>query len=73
MQTIQLTRGQILDLMSLLSDKAEDLIDNDEVRLGHYYLDMHSQFLELNNIIKRRASERQLATLVLTEFTSEDV
>ena len=57
----------------MLSDKAEEVLDNDELQLAHYYLDMHSQFLKLNNTIKRRASEHQLATLVLTDFTSEDV
>ena len=73
MTTLTLTRGQILDLMSLLCDKAEEVLDNDEVRLAHYYLDMHSQFLGLNTIIKNRASERQLATLALTEFTESDI
>lgn len=72
--TLTLTRGQILDLMSLLVDKAEDAVDNkDDVMLCHYYLDLHSQFLGLNTIIKNRASERQLATLALTEFTESDI
>ncbi len=74
MQTIKLTRGQILDLMTLLTERAEDAIDNEEDTMAcNYYLDLHSQFLQLHNIIKTRASERQLATLVLTEFTDEDI
>lgn len=73
MTTIQLTRGQILDLMQLLVDKADELVNNEQVHECHYYLDMHSQLLTLNKVISQRASERQLATLVLAEFTEGDI
>lgn len=73
MQTITLTRGQILDICALLADAADTAYDADDVVIGNYYTKLHEQFDTLNSVIARRASERQLATLVLAEFTNDDI
>jgi len=73
MTTIQLTRGQILEVMALLADAADTAYDADDIQICNNYERIHKQFDALNEVIAKRASERQLATLVLAEFTNDDI
>lgn len=72
MTQITLTRGQILEICALLADASDDHYCADDTIMGNHYLKLYEQFDALNEVVARRASERQLATLVLAEFTDDD-
>ena len=73
MTQITLTRGQILEICALLADAADAADVDGEHHICANYERIREQFEALNVIVGRRASERQLATLVLAEFSESDL
>lgn len=73
MTQITLTRGQILEICALLADAADAADVDGEHHICRNYERIHQQFSLLNEVVAERASERQLATLVLAEFSEGDI
>lgn len=65
MTSLSLTSGQILDIISVLCDKEQELYDADNVQLSLYYLDIISQFEKVSHRLEELPGEKRVANLVL--------
>lgn len=65
MTNISLTSGEILDIITALSDKSEAAYDREDDHLAAYYLNMVQQFEEIVDKLKDFPGENRVANLVL--------
>lgn len=65
MTTISLTSGEILDIISVLCDKEQNVYEKDPY-LSAYYLNILQQFEEVFHKLKELPGEKRVANLVLT-------
>jgi hypothetical protein len=65
MTSISLTSGEILDLISTLSDKEQSVYDQDP-HLSAYYLNILQQFENVYHKLQELPGEKRVATLVLS-------
>jgi hypothetical protein len=64
MTQISLTSGEILDLISLLSDQEIAVYDKDPM-LSAYYLRIMQQFEDVHNKLQEFPGENRVANLIL--------
>jgi hypothetical protein len=64
MTQISLASGEILDIISVLSDKEQAVYDNDP-HLSAYYLNMVQQFEAVYNKLQELPGEKRVANLIL--------
>lgn len=67
MTELNLTHGQILDIMSVLFDREDEAHDNGDEQLAVYWASMALQFAQLNEKLEERPGEKREATLVLID------
>ena len=67
MTQLNLTHGQILDIMELLFDREDEAHDNGDESLAVYWANMAMQFAQLNEKLEERPGEKREATLVLLD------
>ena len=67
MTQLNLTRGQILDIMVLLFDREDEAYDNGDEPLAVYWANMAMQFAQLNEKLEERPGEKREATLILVD------
>ncbi len=65
MTSISLTSGEILDLISTLSDKEQSVYEQDPY-LSNYYLNILQQFENVYHKLQELPGEKRVATLVLS-------
>jgi hypothetical protein len=62
---VSFTSGELLDIMSALVDKADNLIEADQHHLATYYTNMAEQFEILHDKVQDLIPENRVAKLVL--------
>ena len=67
MTELNLTGGQILDIMSALFDREDEAYENGDETLATYWANMAMQFAHLNEKLEERPGEKREATLVLVD------
>lgn len=67
MTQLNLTHGQILDIVETLFDREDEARDTGDEGLASYYSNMALQFSKLIEKLEERPGERREATLVLVE------
>lgn len=67
MTELNLTHGQILDIMGALFDREDEAHDNGDEALAVYWANMAMQFAQLNEKLEERPGEKREATLVLVD------
>ena len=67
MTELNLTHGQILDIVESLFDREDEARDNGDDGLASYYANMAVQFSYLNEKLEDRPGEKREATLVLID------
>lgn len=67
MTQLNLTHGQILDLVEALFDREDEARDNGDEGLAGYYANMALQFSKLNEKLEERPGEKREAVLVLVD------
>jgi hypothetical protein len=65
MTSISLTSGELLDIISTLNDKAENLDECEQYHLAAYYLSMIQQFELVYSKLQDFVPENRVANLVL--------
>lgn len=65
MTSISLTSGEILDIISTLEDKAENLEESAQFHLANYYYNIIQQFDVVSEKLKDFVPENRVANLVL--------
>lgn len=65
MTHISLTSGEILDIITALSDKCEAAYDHENDHLAAYFMNMIQQFEEIVEKLKDFPGENRVANLVL--------
>lgn len=65
MTSISFTSGEILDIISSLEDKAENLEESGQFTLANYYYNMIDQFDRISEKLKDFQPENRVANLVL--------
>lgn len=64
MTSISLTSGEILDIISVLCDKEQNVYEQD-VHLSAYYLNILQQFEEVYHKLQELPGEKRVANLIL--------
>lgn len=64
MTSISLTSGELLDIITVLSDKEQAVYDENP-HLSAYYLNILQQFEEVVNKLQELPGEKRVANLVL--------
>ena len=67
MTELNLTHGQILDIMSALFDREDEAYENGDETLAAYWTNIAMQFAHLNEKLEERPGEKREATLVLVD------
>jgi hypothetical protein len=65
MTTISFTSGQILDIISALEEKENELYDAGDKHLALYYMQMGAQFQRVYDRLQDVVPEKRVANLVL--------
>jgi hypothetical protein len=65
MTTISFTSGQILDIISALEEKENELYDTGDKHLALYYMQMGAQFQRVYDRLQDVVPEKRVANLVL--------
>lgn len=65
MTSISLTSGEILDIISALEDKAENLEESAQFTLANYYYNIIQQFDLIEEKLQDFVPENRVAQLVL--------
>lgn len=68
MTTLNLTSGQILDIIKILEQKEEYYEGIDDLNMANYYWDMKSQFSIVYEKLQDRPGEKREAVLVLADY-----
>ena len=64
--SISLTSGEILDIISTLSDKEQALYYHGDEHLSAYYLNILQQFENVYHKLQELPGEKRVATLILS-------
>lgn len=67
MTQLNLTHGQILDIVEALFDREDEAHDTGDEGLAGYYANMALQFSKLIEKLEERPGEKREATLVLVD------
>ena len=65
MTHISFTSGEILDIISTLEDKAENLEESSQFTLANYYYHIIEQFDKISEKLEQFQPENKVANLVL--------
>jgi hypothetical protein len=65
MTTISFTSGQILDIISALEEKENNLYDAGDKHLAGYYMNLGNQFQRVYDSLQGFVPENRVANLVL--------
>jgi hypothetical protein len=66
MTQISFTSGELLDIISALEDKAENLEESANFTLANYYYNIIEQFDKISEQLEQLQPEKRVANLVLT-------
>lgn len=66
MTMISFTSGQILDIISALEAKENEIYDNGDKHLADYYMNLGTQFQRVYDRLQDLPGEKQVANMVLT-------